>query len=176
MPSIKEKLKAEERNERTVRLWPEGTFYKAYERSAFLFVKQVREYSPRRRYIQAVGQDVLSIGFPQTVLESLGMHHAPATDGAEVIQLSAALDEQQFLLWRDSVAKEQPSSAVVSAPSQAALSESEEIKAQSGIKPATEQPVIKRLREFNLASATPLDCMLLVSELQTIILKEAHAG
>ena len=44
MPTIKDKLKAEERNERTIRLWPEGTFLKAYERSAYLFVKQVRNY------------------------------------------------------------------------------------------------------------------------------------
>lgn len=48
MPSIKEKLKLEERNERTVRLWPEGTFFKVYERSAYLFVTQVRVYEPRR--------------------------------------------------------------------------------------------------------------------------------
>ena len=41
MPSINDKLKAEERNERTVRLWPEGMFFKAYERSAYLFVSQV---------------------------------------------------------------------------------------------------------------------------------------
>lgn len=76
MPTIKDKLKAEERNERTIRLWPEGTFLKAYERSAYLFVKQVRNYEPRRRYVQAVGQDVVSIGFPQSVLGSLGVDHA----------------------------------------------------------------------------------------------------
>ena len=29
MPSIKDKLKAEERNERTIRLWPDGYGYKA---------------------------------------------------------------------------------------------------------------------------------------------------
>ena len=150
MPSIKDKLKAEERNERTIRLWPEGTFFKAYERSAYLFIKQVRAYEPRRRYIQAVGQDVVSIGFPQTVLETLGVNHAPATDGAEVIQLQTALDEQQFMLWRDEFKGD------------------EEPVAEA--KPDDKSfAVIKRLREFNLATATPMDCMLLVMELQNMI-------
>ena len=151
MPSIIDKLKAEERNERTIRLGPEGTFFKAYERSAYLFVKQVRNYEPRRRYVQAVGQDVVSIGFPQSVLGSLGVDHAPATDGAEIIQLPAALDEQQYLLWRDGIGKENVEM---------------EVKPST---PPTDSPVIKRLRVFNLATATPLDCMLLVHELQNMI-------
>lgn len=134
MPSIKDKLEAEERNERTIRLWPEGNSYKAYERSAYLFVKRVRAYEPRRCYVQAVGQDVVSIEFPQSALGSLRIDNAPATDGAEIIQLPATLDERQYMLWRE------------------------------GKTEAINLQVIKRLHEFNLATATPIDCMLLVSQ------------
>ena len=93
MTSIKDKLKAEECNERTVRLWPEGMFFKAYERSAYLFVTQLKDYDVRRRYVDAVGRDVVWIGFPQSVLGKLEFTHATATDGAEVIKLSASVDE-----------------------------------------------------------------------------------
>ena len=191
MTNIKDKLKAEERNERSVRLWPEGKFYKAYERSAYLFVKQVRAYEPRSRYIQAVGQDVVSIGFPQSVLESLGLHHAPATDGAEVITLQTTLDEQQFQLWRESL---HPTPGPIlhpapdPAPERGGESRREKFPSSgerlrvgelsSGMEgPGVEginSVVIKRLREFNLATATPMQCMLLLSELQTMLTEKGY--
>ena len=154
MPSIKDKLKAEERNERTVRLWPEGTFFKAYERSAYLFVMQVRNYEVRRRFVQAVGQDVVSIGFPQTVLTSLGLQHTSATDGSVEIRLDTPLDEQQYLLWREAQTFPTPD------PSPQRGGE---------YVPPMVSAVADRIRTFNLASATPLDCMLLISELQKMI-------
>ncbi len=51
MSSITDKLKLETANSQTVRLWPEGTFYKAYERSAYLFVTRLRPYEVKRRYV-----------------------------------------------------------------------------------------------------------------------------
>ena len=51
MPAISEKLKLETANSQTVRLWPEGTFYKVYERSAYLFVTRLRPYEVKRRYV-----------------------------------------------------------------------------------------------------------------------------
>ena len=161
MPTIKDKLKAEERNERTVRLWPEGTFFKAYERSAYLFVMQVRNYEVRRRYVQAVGQDVVSIGFPQTVLTSLGLQHTSATDGSVEIRLDTPLDEQQYLLWRESI-HTTPGPTPDPSPERGGELPVSKVEAR-------DSPVIKRLRVFNLATATPLDCMLLVHELQNMI-------
>ena len=58
MPAISEKLKLETANSQTVRLWPEGTFYKVYERSAYLFVTRLRPYEVKRRYVDKVGGDV----------------------------------------------------------------------------------------------------------------------
>lgn len=160
MPSIKDKLKAEEHNECTVRLWPEGTFYKAYERSAYLFVKQVRPYEVRKRYVHTVGSDVISIGFPQSVLDKLDLTHAAATDGAEVLKLPAFIDEQQYLLWRDDIETDKPA-----APIQA-VAQSAPLQLPQGMA-ATDTAVVRRLREFDLANATPMQCMILVSELQT---------
>ena len=124
MPSIKDKLKAEERNERTVRLWPEGTFFKAYERSAYLFVTQVRQYEVRRQFVKAAGQDVVSTGFPQSVLSKLGVS-ASDDDGVKTIRMDTPIDEQQYLLWRDAVplSTAQPKVAPQSAPQLASVPE-----------------------------------------------------
>lgn len=171
MPSIKEKLKFEERNERTVRLWPEGAFYKAYERSAYLFVSQIRQYELRRRYVDAVGQDVVSTGFPQSVLSKLGVS-ASDDDGVKTIRMDTPIDEQQYLLWRDAVplSTAQPKVAPQSAPQLASVPEP--AKPQEPLIEGAEQEVVSRIRDFNLASATPLDCMLLLSELQKMLADE----
>ena len=50
MPDISKKLKLESANSQTVRLWPEGTFYKVYERSAYLFVSRLRPYEAKVLY------------------------------------------------------------------------------------------------------------------------------
>ncbi len=161
MPSIKEKLKAEVRNDRTVRLWPEGTFYKAYERSAYLFVNQVRQYEVRKRYVDVVGQNVVSIGFPQTVLKSLGVTTQTEPDGAVTFRVDTPIDEQQYLLWYDDIQPTDKVRVQPSAPEKGAGVDKNITGSTSFI--------LRRLREFNLANATPTQCLLLVSELQNML-------
>ena len=167
MPSITDKLKAEERNERTVRLWPEGKFFKAYERSAYLFVTQVKPYEGRRRYVDVVGHDVVQIGFPQSVLDQLKLNQKKEDDGSVTLRMESAFDEQQFLLWRDSLPqtemkqkqmKETKQNPVVVAAPPAAIK-----------KPTVELKVAARIRSVNLAAKTPMQCMLLLSELQAML-------
>lgn len=158
MPSIVDKLAVEQHNERMVRLYSEAAFYKAYERSAYLFVTQVRPYEARRTHLKVVGGDVVSIAFPKTVLASLGVDYQEQADGAVLISMSAGVDEQAFQLWRADVALHQPRlkiKAPVSVGDGAAVSAS-----------SAEHEVVERIRCFNLADATPMQCMLLLSELQ----------
>ena len=157
MPSIKEKLKAEVGNERTIRLWPEGTFYKAYERSAYLFVKQVRPYQVRN----VVAQNVVSVGFPQSVLKSLGVNSHSERDGSVTFGVDTPLDEQQYLLWYDDIQPTDKVRVQPSAPEKGAVVDGN-ITNQSST-------ILRRLREFNLANATPTQCLLLVSELQNML-------
>ena len=178
MATILEKIAAEEHNERTIRLWPEGSFYKAYERSAYLFVTQLRPYSVRSRYVQAAGRDVLSTGFPQSVLGSLGKRFDKATDGAVVITVDAPVDEQAVLRWRDQHRGQTP---VLSVP--CAVEQQKQHKGQPpvlipeqsspsrslSVTCAVEQVVASRIRQTNLAAVTPMECMLLLSELQTML-------
>lgn len=164
MPSIKDKLIAEERNDRTVRLWPEGYAFVAYERSAYLFVSQVKRYEVIRRYIEVAGQDVVSIKFPKSVIEKQGLSAKNETDGSVTFKTATALDEQQYLLWRDALPMAtavKKNVRTVMKPEQPAVPVREN--------PDEEDEVVSRLRAFNLATATPLDCMMLVSELQKML-------
>lgn len=161
MPSIKEKLKSEVGNECTIRLWPEGTFYKAYERSAYLFVKQVRPYQVRKRYVDVVARNVVSVGFPQSVLKSLGVNSHSERDGSVTFGVDTPLDEQQYLLWYDDIQPTDKVRVQPSAPEKGAAVD-ENITGSTSF-------ILRRLREFNLANATPTQCLLLVSELQNML-------
>jgi|AntAceMinimDraft_8_1070364.scaffolds.fasta_scaffold17580_2 hypothetical protein len=64
---ISEIAKIEKDNE-NVMLHKEGMFWRAYEKSAYLFVINIKGYSVLHKYYKNIGQDVVYIGFPDTYL------------------------------------------------------------------------------------------------------------
>ena len=192
MPTINDKLAKEQNNERTIRLWPEAMFYKAYERSAYLFVTQVRPYCVRRRYIEATGGDVVSTGFPQSVLAQIDLPRRDEEGGAVVLTVGHPMDEQAFLLWREGVplaaagksvrgarvpgtdvpktAEQKTAAPKTAAPKTAVQKNAEPAPPAGGSRGLVEQ----RILSFNLADATPMQCMLFVADLQRQLHDEAR--
>ena len=79
----------EDVNRAEIALYPEGLFYKAYERSAFAFVTRISAFKPSKKRIKYLGRDIVSIGFPAGYLT----RYFPAppqalSDGRLVIPLS----------------------------------------------------------------------------------------
>lgn len=68
---ILNKLRYESENANVVHLWLEGMFWKAYERSAYLFVRRISGYKPYKKYVRSVGGEVVAIGFPSKAIEKL---------------------------------------------------------------------------------------------------------
>lgn len=62
MPYISEKIIHPTENH--LLLYKEGAFWVAYEQSAF-YIAQCKGYKPVKKYIKAVGEYVVSIGFPK---------------------------------------------------------------------------------------------------------------
>ena len=52
-----------------IRLYAEGIFYKAYERSAWVACRVLHPFMVKKRAVRKVGQEVVSIGFPKTSLD-----------------------------------------------------------------------------------------------------------
>ncbi len=162
MPTIKEKLDYEQHNERTVKLWPEGIFFAAYERSAYLFVSCVKSYQVRREFIKAVDCDVMEIGFPKSVLPQLPYKATDCGDGSMMLILDTPIDEQAFQLWRQRI--------VLTATAQPATDASAMVATPAGAY-AVEHDVAERIRQLNMASMTPMQCMVLLAELQNDLIK-----
>ena len=53
----------------TIYLFPEGTFYRAYEWSAWLCCRYINQFKPTKREMKDVlGETIVFIGFPVTSL------------------------------------------------------------------------------------------------------------
>ncbi|MBR5149491.1 MAG: hypothetical protein IKV15_09925 [Bacteroidaceae bacterium] len=70
MPQIAVILQDEQQNlGDSIRLYAEGIFYKAYERSAWVACRVLHPFMVKKRAVRKVGQEVVSIGFPKTSLD-----------------------------------------------------------------------------------------------------------
>ena len=65
----KEIIEFEDTNTGVIRLYLEGTFYKAYERSAFAFCTRIKDYRVLRKESKTLGRDILYVGFPMSALD-----------------------------------------------------------------------------------------------------------
>lgn len=76
----KEQSRKEKVDYRTIYLIPEGTFYRAYEWSAWLCHRYVSQFKPTHRLLKNTEDSVVFVGFPMTSLE----RHIP--EGATVTE------------------------------------------------------------------------------------------
>ena len=65
----KEQSRTEMVDYRTIHLIPEGTFYRAYEWSAWLCHRYVSQFKPTHRLLKNTEDSVVFVGFPMTSLE-----------------------------------------------------------------------------------------------------------
>lgn len=68
--TIQEKLQAEQsRPDGTILFFGEGSFYKAYQESAWLACSLLHRFKAFRRFVRRAGCEVVYVGFPKSSLE-----------------------------------------------------------------------------------------------------------
>ena len=83
MAKIKDILEIESQREtiaqcRMINLFPEGTFYRAYEWSAWLCMRYIQQFKPTKRQFKNEEVSLVFVGFPTTSLQKF------TPEGAEV--------------------------------------------------------------------------------------------
>ena len=68
---IAEILEIENANTGSINLFKEGICWKVYEKSAWRFVKNIREYRVFRKYVKAVKQDIAYFVVPESALPEI---------------------------------------------------------------------------------------------------------
>lgn len=161
--TIADKLVLEFPQSTVIYLHREGLFWKAFEYSALKFVKDIKAYKVLKKYIKAVKKEVVSLGFPDSCLEEVltGFSYVNKTEKLIEISGLSAITEEEFCEWKkaqplytDTVIAEQPE---ISTLTQNAF-QIPQISARD--------KVLIRLQQFQVETATPMQCMLFISELQ----------
>lgn len=152
--TLQEHLEREKSNVDRVFLTPEGLFYKAYERSAYILNTQYAPLKPARVKVEYLGgADVVSVGFPKTSLSKVQVVLQDCSSGEPpVLEALFPIDEDEFRAWKDSVP----------------------LKEAVARNPEQEEPdtgIVRSIRNFPLENSTPIDCMMFVASLKKLLAK-----
>ena len=150
--NILEKIKLSQ-NSQSIHLFKEGAFWVAYEYGAYYFWQQ-KGYKPTKKFVKCINQEVVSVGFPKDVLETVELRVVDAeSENTKIFSLEKGIDAEEFLIWKNSLS----------------VKSMETVRSAVHTAVAENQSVIERLRLFDLSNATPMECMLFVSELKKAV-------
>lgn len=160
--NLKDKIDAEQQSEPLIILYMEGMFWKAYEQSAMRFTKEVRAYKLQKRFVKTVNREVVSLGFPDGSLGCVlkGREFTKANDKQVSFCVDTAFTSDEFESWKTGLPAEMPTTT---APDATCVVQQEHPVAE----PARQ--VLAQLAAFRVETASPLQCMMLVSDLQALL-------
>ena len=162
----KEQSRSEMVDYRTIHLIPEGTFYRAYEWSAWLCHRYVSQFKPTHRLLKNTEESVVFVGFPMTSLE----RHTP--EGATVAEqedktVAVILPETvfgekgtieqlqtDFANWKKSV-------PLVKTKEQGTKNQDKNVKSEASV-----EEVLKRILAYPIEQHSPMEAMAFLSEIK----------
>ena len=157
----KDFIEAEAGNNGSIIPYREGLFWKAYEKSAYAVCTQIKPLKAIKRRLKSLGGgEIVSVGFPckheQKYIGSL--EHMETMPDRLVLRTLKPIDGQRFEEWKQELSSEHSvvgrRDACVQTLSRSNIPHGE---------------LIMRIRMFNLAESTPMDCMLFVNELKKML-------
>lgn len=164
MPQISTILQDEQQNNGAhIRLYAEGVFYKAYERSAWVACRVLHPFMVKKRAVRKVGQEVVSIGFPKASLSKWAGTRRVEPIGDDCVVIYMNDDEalpfaaDEYEAWK----------AGIDLAVKEAVNEPE--VQQTAAVGTVEAEVCQAIRRFPIESKNPIECMLFVAELKRML-------
>jgi hypothetical protein len=169
MATIENILLRESKRVNCVTLYREGIFLIAYDWSAYLFSRYIREYSVRKKHYKVVGRDVCSLGFPQKVFSTVAEAWKDSTrqtdEGFEIVIPTKDADKEMFASWEQDILVRPPAEKTSkSAPPMLQSETGGHVK------------IIDHIRAFDLVNQTPMQCVAFIAEMQNQLKQIATAS
>ena len=150
--NLQEKLKIDrEQTPQKLVLFLEGTFYHAYERSAYLATRYLPKLKVACRYKKAADANIATVGFPVSSLPKFAVGFSIEQQEAMLLitlPADAEYKDEDFQLWKSSLA----------------VTNEEE----GGPRPSgkTVNSIVSKIRQFPLERRTPLEVMFFLAEIK----------
>jgi len=135
-------------------LHKEGLFWRAYEISAYLFVKNIKQYSVKKKYYKNVNKEIVYLGFPQislnNVLQIIESKNIEKSE-KQIIINGFNFELNNFEKWKDNI---------VIVEKRKDLTGFENL---SGL----DNMLAEKIRNFRVINKTPIECQQFIIELQS---------
>ena len=179
---IKEILIIEKDNFENINLFKEGLFWRCYEYSAWRFFFNIKAYRVLKKYIKAVKQDIVYLGFPENILEDI-MQNAvekdytvkkseteiimnPNPTGSEAPRKDPTGNEAPVGSGTESVGFEQWKAEIELITGKEKLNDC--LLARQGSK---QDEIIRKIKEYPVANRTPLETPEFLAKIQKEIIE-----
>ena len=125
----------------------EGLFWRSYEYSAFAFVKNVKPYNAKKKFIKIVNSDIVFIGFPDSTLPNIldlcKQKGFTINKNDKLITIELKTKKEGYVKWKNEIA----------------IADSNKVK-------KNDATIIERIKSFPLATKTPMEAQQFLYELQ----------
>ena len=143
-------LEIEKNNTDSIYLFKEGIFWRCYELSALYFIKNIKEYRVFRKFVKTVNQDIVYLGFPNTIIEEIiqkaKSNNYLVSKNEKRIVIIGIQKEEGFEKWKENIK----------------ISGKEN---KAGNMDNNNQ-IIQKIKEFDLINKTPVESFNFLSEIQ----------
>lgn len=169
----KENDRSTEESRAVIYLYQEGSFYRAYEWSAWLCHRFIKQFKVTHRKMKNIEQSVCFVGFPVTSLSRHTPEGADITQAGEkefIVVLPANIIPDDLTLdmmsvdfgrWKEAcpLTETTPKKATV-------VSDSSEF-IQTNSSPMNLTGIMQQILSFPLENRTPMQCMTFIAETKT---------
>ncbi len=162
-----EQERAESKDWLNIHLFQEGSFYRAYEVSAWLCHTRINEFKVTHRHVKGIEQSIVFVGFPVSSLEkrtpegaiivTVAEKHLMLTLPVPETDMVVADAKNDFAVWKS----RQP----ISSSKESADGKSNSVSRSNGGNRSLFS-IAQSILAFPIESHSPIDCMLFLSELK----------
>ncbi|AQW92997.1 hypothetical protein [Elizabethkingia anophelis] len=144
-------------NYHSIQLYKQGVFWVAYEQSAYS-IWEHKGYRVNKKYIKSLKRDVVSLGFPASVLDEIGeiykQDKLKSSSEYKSYMLSQELNKALFLRWRFNT----------------------HTHTHTHTQLCVTYDLVAKIKSFCLSNKTPLEAYLFLYELQSDLNKDMNYG
>ena len=169
MASIDRIIARESDNTTYIHLYRVGLFYRAFQRSAYLFQTQVRNFKAVKKFYKTTGSDAVIIGFPSVMLDELFPKGGVETVAEGYLRIPCdPVDTAAYQVWFATVrhAPEKVKKFERAAELQTRMLAEKPAPPPSETRKSLREAVLQEVETFAIENATPLDCMMFLNELK----------